>query len=184
MCFPKGNATPNCNTPFCSAWALGCYFLSYIHPELPCFPWASRVSPVSSGNFACVAVAAHSCAKGCGFRSCLDYWAAFRVWLQSCYLTSISPQQETVSGTTVSSFVPPVQERHQQNGARPSWQDVRKKVEILDLFSLEKAKGHFTGLFTWLKEVIGKMKPGSSQRCTMLGKEAKDTSYSKKKSSS
>ena len=48
----------------------------------------------------------------------------------------------------------------------------------------EQAKVDFTGVFTWLKEFIGKMEPRSSQRCTMSGPEAKDTSCSRKKSSS
>lgn len=57
MCFPNGNSAPNCNPPLYSAWALGCYFLSHIYSGLPCFFLASGVSPVSSGSFACVAVA-------------------------------------------------------------------------------------------------------------------------------
>lgn len=35
----------------------------------------------------------------------------------------------------------------------------------------EKAKGDFIDFFTWQKEVIEKVEPGSSQRLTMLGQE-------------
>lgn len=72
--------------------SLGCYFLSHIYLGFPCFFWASGVSPVSSGSFACVATAAHCCAVLC-FQILLDYWADLHMWLQSYTLARTSHWQ-------------------------------------------------------------------------------------------
>lgn len=197
MCFPNDNSTLSCNPPLCSAWVLGCYFLSHIYLGLPCFLWVSRVSPVSSGSFACVPVASHCCAKCRAFRFSLDYWAALHMWLQSCSLTRTSRWQglgDSIWNHHVQ-FYPP-SARHQQNGTKCSgWMTTErikelecriKKAERLDLFSLEKRRqsGILLPLFTWLQKDIVEMEWGLSHKCTILEQEEKDTSYRKKNSSS
>lgn len=153
MCFPNGNSAPSCNPPLCSVSSLGCYFLSHIYPGFPCCFWVSSMSPLSSGSFACVTIAAHCYAKCCAFRFCLEYWAALHTWLQSYSLTRTSQGPgrgwETPSRITMSSFIPP-SARHQQNGEKCSgWMTTKmvkemeyriKKAERLDLFSLEKRR--------------------------------------------
>lgn len=150
MCFPNDNLAPSCNPHLCSVPSLGCYFLSHIYIGFPCFFWASSVTPVSSGIFAFVTIAAHCCAECCAFRFCLDYWAALHMWLQSYSLTRTSHWQGL--GDHLESPCPVLSPQCKilAKWNKMLWVDDHqmimelecrmKKAERMDLFCLEKRR--------------------------------------------